>query len=114
MQACLDYYRIFEINVDDKACVGWFPYTWSSGKPLDISSREAASADINVYDVQLKRFVSAVTVRVKSGTQKTLEEANLSVIAVYCSSSGLSEPTDDIRIVDDEISEEDAPETLAI
>lgn len=62
----------------------------------------------NTDDAQLKRFVRAAPVYFKSGPLKTFEETRDAVHAVYCFSSGLSDSSDNVSIVENKIIEEDS------
>lgn len=103
-QAYLAYYRGLEVDWYDEACVGWFSYTHSSGKLLDISAHDEISAKRNVDDVQVKRLVRSVSVRFKARPRKAV-----AVRAAYYSLSGFPGPSEDIPAVENEIVKEDAP-----
>lgn len=95
------YNRSLEVDWVDRACIGCFRYTNSSGIVINIPAREVAPAKRNVDDVQMKRFVRVVSVKFKLGPRKTLEDACVAVSAVHSSSSGFPDLSQDVPIVED-------------
>lgn len=49
--AYLAYHRSSEVDWDNEACIGWFPYEHSSGERLETPVREVTSARRDADDV---------------------------------------------------------------
>lgn len=71
-----------ELDWDKDACVGWFRYTYSGGKRLDVLACEVISFPDSANDVLMKSFVQTVPVRFTSRARKTLAETCVAVSAV--------------------------------
>lgn len=63
------------------------------------------SAKMIVDDVQMKRFIRPVPVKIKDGPWKILEVAHVATQAVFDPLSGLPGPSDNVPIVENEIVE---------
>lgn len=77
----------------------------SSGQSLFIRAFEMTPAVGNTDSLQLKRFVTTVSVKANRRRRKTLEETRIVTSAVYGFSSGFLERADDVPIVKFEIFE---------
>lgn len=84
----LSYHRSVEADRKDESCVGWFPYTHSSGEVLYFTACEVTSANRNAGGLQFKGFVRAVPVKFKPEPRRTVEEAQAASSAVYGPSFG--------------------------
>lgn len=111
-QAYLAYPRSLEVYWDDIACLGWFLYSHSSRKVLDVPAREFSSTERNANDMQVKRSARAVPVEFKPGPQNTLEETCTAVRALYGRFSGFPDRSGDVTIVEDGIIKEGTPWNL--
>lgn len=66
------------------------------------------STEKNTDHVEVKRFVRSVPAKFLPGARKTVAEARTAVRAMYRSSSGFSQPVDDVAFVEGQVVEEDA------
>lgn len=91
----LDYVQVYrayhcslDVDWDDEAFLEYLPYRPSSDEASNTRAREVTSVRRSVHDVQRKRFVRSVPVKIKPGSRKAIEEALTAVNASHFSSSG--------------------------
>lgn len=74
-EAFFFYHRSREISWEDAACVGYLPYVRSDDDLFDISALKATSRYRTAADVQIRIWIEAVSIKLKPGPRKALEEA---------------------------------------